>query len=112
MQPTEYEPSQDRKSNINEGHATDSTVMVEPPLHKKKIRRFYGTVALDPMRPGSHAGKIAEEIVQHFNVIPGAKVRIKMDIDAEVDDGIPDNVMRIVSENCNTLKFELSSFEE
>jgi hypothetical protein len=33
-------------------------------------------------------------------------------IDVEVDDGIPDNVMRIVSENCNALKFELSSFEE
>lgn len=56
--------------------------------------------------------KIAEEIVQHLNVIPGAKVRIKLDIDVEVDDGIPDNVMRIVSENCNALKFELSSFEE
>ncbi|AEE98002.1 Swt1 family HEPN domain-containing protein [Mahella australiensis] len=116
-QPPVYEPPQDGGSNVNEGHtsggvASGNTAIVEPPPRKKKIRRFYGTVALDPMRLGSHAGKIAEEIVQHLNVIPGAKVRIKLDIDVEVDDGIPDNVIRTVSENCNALKFESSSFEE
>jgi len=35
-----------------------------------------------------------------------------MEIHAEIADGIPDNIVRTVTENCRTLKFTSFDFEE
>ena len=39
-------------------------------------------------------------------------VEITLDIRVDVPDGIPDQVVRIVSENAKTLKFDNFGFEE
>lgn len=78
----------------------------------KKPKRFYATVKLDTSRIGRDAGRIAEEIVQHLNLLPGASVEVTMEIQAEIANGVPDNVVRTVTENCRTLKFTNFSFEE
>lgn len=83
-----------------------------PPVRPAKTRRFYGSVALDPTRMSRDAGRIAEEIVQHLAGLVSAEVRITLEIQAEVDDGIPENVRHVVSENCRTLKFSGGGFEE
>ena len=41
-----------------------------------------------------------------------AKVNITIEIEAEIPSGAPDNVVRTVTENCRTLKFDNSGFEE
>jgi hypothetical protein len=50
--------------------------------------------------------------VQHLNLLPGASVEVTMEIQAEIANGVPDNVVRTVTENCRTLKFTNFSFEE
>ena len=75
-------------------------------------KRFYGTVHLNPMRLSSEAGTIGQEVVQHLQAILGADVKITIDIEADIPDGVPDQVVRIVSENARTLKFESFGFEE
>jgi len=35
----------------------------------------------------------------------GSNVRVRLEIQADVPEGIPEKVERDVSENCNTLKF-------
>jgi len=77
-----------------------------------KPGRFYGSVELDSTRLGRDAGRIAEEVVQHLAGLIGARVRVTLEIEAEVADGVPDNIVRIVTENCRTLKFKNSGFEE
>ncbi|HHW47352.1 MAG TPA: ATP-binding protein [Clostridiaceae bacterium] len=79
---------------------------------QKKPRRFYATVKLDTSRIGRDAGRIAEEIVQHLNLLSGANVEVTMEIQAEFTNGVPDNVVRTVTENCRTLKFTNFAFEE
>jgi predicted AAA+ superfamily ATPase len=74
-------------------------------------RRFHGTVALDPTRVGRDAGRIAEEVIAHLAGLQGANVRVTLEIEAEMPSGAPDNVVRIVTENCRTLKFENHGFE-
>ncbi len=49
---------------------------------------------------------------QHLNLLPGASVEVTMEIQAEIANGVPDNVVRTVTENCRTLKFTNFSFEE
>jgi len=39
-------------------------------------------------------------------------VRVTFEIDARLPNGVPENVVRIVTENCRTLKFESQGFEK
>ena len=89
-----------------EGAGTGGT----PPQAAPK--RFYGTVNLDPIRAGRDAQQVIEEVVQHLTGLPGADVKITMDIEANVSDGVPEDVVRTVTENCRTLQFTTQEFEE
>lgn len=85
---------------------------VGPEKKESKPHRFYATVKLDSSRIGRDAGKIAEEIVQHIALLEGANVEVTLEINAEIPNGVPDNVVRTITENCRTLKFKVHSFEE
>lgn len=73
--------------------------------------RYYGTVTLDAARVGRDAGKIAEEVIAHLAGLVGAKVTVTLEIEASVPEGVPDNVVRTVTENSRTLKFTTQGFE-
>jgi hypothetical protein len=83
-----------------------------PEAPPRKITRFHGTAAIDPLRPGRDAGKIAEEVIKHLSGLVGAKVQLTLEVQAEVPEGIPEDRQRIVNENCRTLKFQSFGFEE
>lgn len=84
-----------------------------PPAPAGRVaRRFFGTVALDATRVGRDAGRIADEVISHLVGLVGAHVQVTLEISAEVPDGVPPNVVRIVTENARTLKFDSQGFEE
>ncbi len=85
---------------------------VEDRVVVKAPKRFYATVRLNPMRMSSEAGTIGQEVIQHLQALLGADVQITLDIEANVPEGVPDQIIRIVSENARTLKFESFGFEE
>ncbi len=76
------------------------------------LRRFYGNVEIDAMRINRDAPAIANEIIQHLTALNGATVKITLEIEAEIPEGVPDDVARTVTENCRTLKFNTQSFEQ
>ena len=51
-------------------------------------------------------------MVQHLAGLVGADVRVMIEIEADNPDGAPDNVVRTVTENCRTLRFQSFGFEE
>jgi hypothetical protein len=59
----------------------------------------------------SDAGRIAEEVIVHLAGIPGAQVRVTLEIDAALPGGTPYNVVRTVTENSRTRKFDSHGFE-
>ena len=61
---------------------------------------------------GRDASVIAEEVIAHLAGLVGAKVRIILEVEAEIPDGAPDNIIRTVTENSRTLKFTTLGFEE
>lgn len=83
-------------------------------LPKKPVLpvRFHGAATLDPTRVGRDAGRIADEVVAHLVGILGAKVKVTLEIEAVIPSGVPDNVVRTVTENCRTLKFTSQGFEK
>lgn len=88
------------------------------PLGEEKVpptpvlRRFYGNADLDAMRINRDVSMIANEVIQHLTALNGATVKVTLEIQAEIPDGVPDDVMRTVTENCQTMKFTHQSFEQ
>jgi hypothetical protein len=76
-----------------------------------KPKRFHGTVTLDPTRVGRDAGRIADEVIAHLAGLVGSQVTVTLEVEAEVPSGVPDSVVRTVTENSRTLKFTSQGFE-
>ena len=85
---------------------------ITPPAEDKLVRRFYGTKSLDPQRMSRDADQIAMEVVKHLVGLVDANVEIKIEISADVPSGVGEDVVRTVTENAKTLKFEQHGFEE
>jgi hypothetical protein len=95
-------------------NATSASVDPDGPVSSVPAapRRFYGSVALDSKRLGRDAGRIAEEVVSHLAGLKGAHIKITLDIEASVLDGVDQAIVRAVTENCRTLNFESHGFEQ
>lgn len=100
---------QDRQGNI---FSFDDAPEAVTPASPPQIRRFHGSITLDPLRMSSLARTIHQEVIQHLAGLTHANAQITLEISVEVPDGIPDKVVRDVTENCRTLKFQSHGFEE
>ena len=60
---------------------------------------------------GRDASQIADEVIAHLAGLVGANVTVTLEIEAEIPDGAPENVVRTVTENSRTLKFTNQAFE-
>jgi hypothetical protein len=90
------------------GNGESESVEPLPPVLPK---RFYASATLHPDRVGRDAGKIADEILSHLSTLPRARLRVSVEIEAEMPEGAPEDVQRTVSENAKVLKFESCGFE-
>jgi hypothetical protein len=81
------------------------------PVRPEPLRRYHGSVELDATRTGRDAGRIAEQVIVRLLGVPGAKVRVTMEIDAEMPDGAPEAVVKNITEDCRTLHFDSFGFE-
>jgi len=76
-------------------------------------RRFQGSIHLDPSRPVRDFDKVRVEVLDHLVALIGADVEVTVEISAGLDEGFPEHVVRTVTENAKTLRFEPGSgFEE
>ena len=74
--------------------------------------RFHGSVVINTLRASSEVGTIAEEVLAHLEGLVGSNVKLTLEIEAQMPDGAPEHVVRTVTENARTLKFESQGFEE
>lgn len=75
------------------------------------LKRFHGSVSLNPERVGRDASQVAEEVIAHLAGLVGARLKVTMYIEAEIPSGAPDDVVRTVTENSRTLRFTDHGFE-
>jgi hypothetical protein len=75
-------------------------------------KRFHGSGKLDATRVGRDAGRIADEVISHLTALVGSEVKVILEIEAEVPNGVPENTVRTVTENSRTLKFDTHGFEK
>jgi hypothetical protein len=60
---------------------------------------------------GRDAGRIADEVIALPGGLVGSQVNVTLEIEAQVPSGVPDAVVRTVTENSRTLKFVSQGFE-
>ena len=75
------------------------------------LKRFHGTVTLDPMRVGRDAAQVADAVIQHLSGIVGAEVEVTLEVSARLPEAASEKLVRDVTENCTTLKFRTQGFE-
>lgn len=81
-----------------------------PPVERNPTR-FSGTVMISPDRPARDMHQIVEAIVEQLTTLPGSKVSLKLEIEAEVPGGLDRAKVRTLIENANTLGFAEKSVE-
>jgi uncharacterized protein len=77
----------------------------EPP-EKQLPTLFTAERVLNPDRVIKEVGDIVREVIEHLEGLPKSTVRVTLDIEGSVPDGVPENVQRIVLENAKTLKLD------
>ena len=111
------EMTDDKAGGESAGDGADTTTP-KPSIDSRKKpeptqpKRFHGTITLDATRVGRDAGNIAEEVISHLSGLVGAKVTVTLEIEAKIPQGVPDQVVRTVTENARTLKFTSQGFEK
>ena len=110
-QETEYgkQETREKKQGTKEkiGSYNPSPISSQTVLPK----RFYGSIKLDALRLRRDTGQIADEVIQHFASLVGTEVEITLEVQASIPNGVPDNVVRTITENCRVLKFTTQEFE-
>ncbi|MGB0694295.1 MAG: DUF499 domain-containing protein [Rhodospirillaceae bacterium] len=72
---------------------------------EKVPTRFSGTVMISAERPAREIHQVVEAIVEQLTVLPGSDVSIKLEIDADIPNGLDRSKVRTLIENANTLGF-------
>ena len=104
---TTYVPKPGEPGEVRETSAEE----VPAPTPRPAAKRYHGAVRLDPTRVGRDASQVADEVVAHLAGLLGADVKLTLEIEANIPDGAPEQVVRIVTENSRTLNFDDSGFE-
>lgn len=88
-------------TNADGGTSTVSTTEVTF-VPKRRKTTFHMASKLDNARVNRSIQNIMDEVVSQLNAI-GADVELTFEVRARVEDGIPPETVRAVSENCSTL---------
>ncbi|WP_142627962.1 DUF499 domain-containing protein [Rhizobium sp. P007] len=107
--PRDTPPGTGDSTPAPEEQPTDRAPTTPPP--ERKPTRFSGAVMISPERPARDIHQIVEAIVEQLTTLPGSQVKLRLEIEAEVPDGLDRAKVRTLVENANTLGFIDKSVE-
>jgi len=81
----------------------------EEPAAPQPPRRFYGSVAIDMVRPVRSFDAILNAVVMELQRNPSAKVKITLEIEAETPSGFSEADIGVIRDNARQLKFKADS---
>ena len=92
-------------NSANNAGNTSAKPAEELPTH------FYMSKKVDNVRIFNDIKKLVDEIVLHLTQVKGASVEVSLDVNVNAPNGIPQDVVRTVNENCMTLKVDDKGFD-
>lgn len=97
---------------VNGSTAGGAAAAAAPMPTEARPNRFHGSIKLDPTRVGRDAGRVADEVISNLTGLVNSQVTVTLEIHADIPGGVSEKVVRTVTENCRTLKFQDQGFEE
>jgi predicted AAA+ superfamily ATPase len=103
-----------KESGENQDNLLSTAGIVTPDTapRPKQLRRYHGSVTLNPRRMATEVPRVTEAVLQQLLSVYGSEVTVTIEIHATNPSGFPEKVVQNVSENSRTLKFETAGFEE
>lgn len=94
-------------------HPDPSPPVETPPTEEQTSTHtsFIGTANVNPSAAKMRLVEISEEIISLLQIDPHAQVDVRLEIQAEFPNGVPDHIKRAVSENANHLNFTNKTWE-
>jgi hypothetical protein len=77
-----------------------------------KNTHFYMSALLDSTRINRDVQRLVEEVIGHLTSAPGSHLEVTLEVNIKAPDGLPQQIIRTVSENCRTLKVKDFGFDE
>lgn len=96
------------QDNNGSTHAICDGQTIETPKNK----HFYMSAQLDTTRIGRDVQKFVEEVISHLTSVEGAQVDVSLEVNVKSPNGLPQQTVRTVSENCRTLKVRTFGFDD
>lgn len=93
-------------------HVNSGLSAPTPSVEQLKNRRFYMSVPLDTTRIGRDVQRLVEEVITHLTTADGTQVEVSLEVNVHSPDGLSQQIVRTVSENCRTLHIKDFGFEE
>jgi hypothetical protein len=81
------------------------------PAPASQNTHFYLSAELDTTRINRDVQRLVEEVIGHLTSVDGAQVEVSLEVSLNAPGGLPQQIVRTVSENCRTLKVKNFGFE-
>lgn len=91
---------------------TDFDRPAASPVERAKNKRFYMSAHLNTTRIGRDVQRLIEEVITHLTTVDGTQVDVSLEVNVQAPNGLSQQVVRTVTENCRTLHVEDYGFEE
>jgi uncharacterized protein len=101
----------DHRGAGSHGSASGAVPTAASPAIKLPPNVFSGSVKLNGERVVKETGRVVMEVLEHLSVLPESEVEITLELRVAVPGGVKDDVVRTVSENAKTLRFQHFSFD-
>ncbi|MCL5982191.1 MAG: DUF499 domain-containing protein [Firmicutes bacterium] len=95
-------------TQLNSGDTSGVNEPTAPP----KNTHFYMSAQLDNTRINRDVQRLVEEVISHLSSVDGADLEVVLELNVKAPTGLPQNIVRTVSENCRTLKVKTFGFDE
>ena len=82
------------------------------PVTKRPKTHFYMTKNLEVTRINRDVNELYNEVIANLVELKGSEVKITLEVSIDSPNGIPQNIIRTVLENCNNLKVDDFDFSE
>ena len=89
-----------------------SPIADKPTIEVPKNTHFFMSANLDVTRIGRDVQKLVEEVISHLTSVDDAQVELSLELNVKSPTGLSQQVVRTVSENCQTLKVKSFGFDE
>ncbi len=95
-----------------QGNVGPGTIKEVPTSNEPKNTHFYMSAQLDTTRIGRDVQRLVEEVINHLNSVDGAQLEVALEVNVKSPEGMSQQVVRTVSENCRTLRVGSFGFDE